>query len=136
MRKWGVALGIVAALAAAAPAQAAGNTERHRYVANDFASFVLAGVSQSSATAVDGTVLFKATRDHVIVTIADQVAKGTVPLVINTTDGRRVQCVAVGSPTRIGGLVPGEWAGFTLLDATYKAGCRSGATFGMLTIGY
>jgi hypothetical protein len=134
MRKWGTfALGIVLALGIATPAHA-GAVERHRYVANDFGSFVLAGVSQRSGMAVDGTVLFKATHDHVMVKIADRVAKGTVPLIINTTDGRRSQCVAVGRATRIDGLVAGEWVGFTLLDATYKGECHAGATAGMLTI--
>jgi hypothetical protein len=135
MRKWGTfALGIVLALGLAAPAKAAGAVERHRYVANDFASFVLAGFSQRSGAALDGTVLFKAHGDHATVTIGDAVAKGTVPLIINTTDGRRAQCVTAGHPTRINGLVAGEWVGFTLLDATYKGECHAGATLGMMTI--
>ncbi|MEY2474346.1 MAG: hypothetical protein QOK28_3675 [Actinomycetota bacterium] len=134
MRKWGAfAVGIVLALAVASPAHAA-SVERHRYVANDFGSFMLASVSQSTGTAVDGTVLFKSQSDHVVLTVADRVATGTVPVIINTADGRRAQCVPVGHATRIGGLVAGEWAAFTLLDATYHGECHSGATVGMLTI--
>jgi hypothetical protein len=120
-------------LSVATPAHA-GSVERHRYVANDFASFLLAGVSQSTGTAVDGTVLFKAHSDHVVVTLADRVAKGTVPLVINTSDGRRVQCVPAGHAARVDDLVAGEWVGFTLLDATFHGECHTGATAGMLTI--
>ena len=135
MNRLTLVFAVAAALAvgAAAPAHA-GSVEKHRYVANDFGSFMLAGVSQSTGTAVDGTVLFKAHSDHVVVTLADRVAKGTVPLVIDTTDGRRVQCVPAGHATRINDLVAGEWTGFTLLDATYHGECHAGATAGMLTI--
>ena len=133
IRKLILVFALGAALGFATPAHA-GTIERHRYVANDFGSFALASTSQSTGTAVDGTVLFKAQSDHVVVRIADRVAKGTVPLIINTTDGGRVQCVRAGQATRIHGLVAGEWAGFTLLDATYKGECHAGATAGMLTI--
>jgi hypothetical protein len=126
---------VAVALGAAAPAHASGAVERHRYVANDFASFVLAGLSQSSGFAMDGTVTFKPAHDSVVVTLADHVAKGTIPLVIDTTDGRRVQCVPAGYPARVRDLVPGEWVAFTLLDYTYHASnCTTGATEGILTL--
>lgn len=134
MRKGGMlALGFLLALSVASPAHAA-SAQTHHYVANDFASFPLAGFSQRTGMAVDGTVLFKATASHAVVTLADKVAKGTLPLVIETADGRRVQCVRNGRATRIDGLVAGEWAGLTVLDATYHGPCSAGATLGVMTI--
>ncbi|HVT77205.1 MAG TPA: hypothetical protein VHD87_09250 [Acidimicrobiales bacterium] len=135
MRRWATfGLGIVLALGVASPAHAAAG-QHHRYVANDFASFVLASESQSTGDAVDGTVLFVAPSDHIVLTLHDAVAKGTVPVVVNTTDGSWVQCVsATGRATRIDGFVRGEWAGLTLLDATFHGSCHTGATAGQLTI--
>ena len=134
MKRFAVVLAALAvAFGVALPAQAS-TIERHHYVANDFASFVLAGESQSTGIAVDGTVLFKAAADHAAVKLADRVARGTVPVIIDTTDGRRSQCVSVGHVTRIDGLVAGEWVGLTLLDATYHGACHAGATVGLLTI--
>jgi hypothetical protein len=133
MRRLIVLLATAAAvIGLASPAQA--SVERHRYVANDFGSFVLASLSQSTGIAMDGTVLFKAQSDHIVLTVADRVVKGTVPVIINTTDGQRVQCLRVGHATRIAGFVAGEWAGLTLLDATFHSSCSMGATAGMLTI--
>lgn len=134
MRRLIVLLATAAAVIGLATPAHAGNIERHRYVANDFGSFVLASLSQSTGIAMDGTVLFKAQSDHIVLTVADRVAKGTVPVIIDTTDGHRVQCLRVGHATRIAGFVAGEWAGLTLLDATYHSSCSMGATAGMLTI--
>ena len=125
-------LGFIVALGVALPAHAA--PQRYRYVADDGQFVLEAFVSSWTGLPVNGLVSFVPAADHETIVVTDVAPVANLPLVVNTAEGTRFECVGNGADTTLLDLVPGQRVWLYVLDAAHRGGCAVGGTTGTITL--